>query len=99
MAIVDYKDMKVLGTAPIDAGPDAAGYDPGTGLAFSSNGQAGTLTIVKKVNGKWETVDKVETERGARTMTVNPKTHQVYLLAAEYGPATPAKEGQIGRAS
>ena len=31
MAIVDYKEMKVLGTAPIGAGPDAAGYDPGTG--------------------------------------------------------------------
>src|ERR1041385_4394012 len=65
MAIVDYKDMKVVGTAPIDAGPDAAGYDPATGLAFSSNGQAANLTIVKKVNGKWEAVDKVETERGA----------------------------------
>ena len=94
MAIVDYKDMKLLGTAPIGAGPDAAGYDSGTGLAFSSNGQAGNLTIVKRVNGKWEAVDTVETARGARTMTVDPKTHRVYLLAAEYGPAAPPKEGQ-----
>jgi len=96
MAIVDYKDMKLLGTAPIDAGPDAAGYDPAAGLAFSSNGQAGNLTIVKKVNGKWEAVDTVETARGARTMTVNEKTHQIYLPAAEYGPAPAAKEGQKG---
>jgi DNA-binding beta-propeller fold protein YncE len=94
MAIVDYTDMKLVGTAPIGAGPDAAGYDPGTGLAFSSNGQSGDLTIVKKVSGKWEAVDTVETGRGARTMTVNDKTHQVYLLAAEYGPAPAAKEGQ-----
>src|SRR3954471_10064104 len=92
MSIVDYKDMKLVGTAPIGAGPDAAGYDPGTGLAFSSNGQSGDLTIVKKVGGKWEAVDKVETGRGARTMTVNTKTHQVYLPAAEYGPVPPAKE-------
>ena len=96
MAIVDYKDMKVVGTAPIGAGPDAAGYDPGTGLAFSSNGQSGDLTIVKKVNGKWEAVDKEETARGARTMTVTEKTHQIYLPAAEYGPAPAAKEGQKG---
>jgi DNA-binding beta-propeller fold protein YncE len=94
MAIVDYKDMKVAGTAPIGAGPDAAGYDPGTGLAFSSNGSAGNLTIVKKVNGKWDAVDTVETARGARTMTLDPKTHRIFVSAAEYGPAPAAKEGQ-----
>lgn len=93
MAIVDYQAMKVLGTAPIGAGPDAAGYDPGTGLAFSSNGD-GTLTIVKKTGNKWDTADTVQTERGARTMTVDTKRHRVYLLAAEYGPAPAAKEGQ-----
>ena len=93
MGIVDYNTMKLLGTAPIGAGPDAAGYDPGTGLAFSSNGD-GTLTIVKKSGGKWEAVDNVPTTRGARTMTVDTKRHLVYLLAAEYGPAPAPKEGQ-----
>ena len=42
---------------------------------------------MKQVNGKYETVDTVPTERGARTMTVDPKNHRVYLLAAEFGPA------------
>jgi DNA-binding beta-propeller fold protein YncE len=93
MGIVDYATMKVVGTAPIGAGPDAAGYDPATGLAFSSNGDS-TMTIVKQVNGKWEAVDTVQTARGARTMTVDTKRHHVYLLAAEYGPAPAAKEGQ-----
>ena len=54
----------------------------------------GTITIVKPVNGKYETVDTVTTERGARTMTVDEKMHKIYLLAAEYG-ALPA--GQKGR--
>ena len=85
MAITDIAAMKVVGTAVIGAGPDAAGYDPGTGLVFSSNGD-GTLTIVKKVNGKWESVDTVTTEPRARTMAVDEKTHRVYLLAAEVGP-------------
>jgi DNA-binding beta-propeller fold protein YncE len=93
MGIVDYQTMKLVGTAPIGAGPDAAGYDPGTGLAFSSNGE-GTLTIVKKNGAKWEAVETVQTERGARTMTVDTKRHLVYLLAAEYGPAPAPKEGQ-----
>jgi DNA-binding beta-propeller fold protein YncE len=93
MAITDIPTMKVVGTAVIGNGPDAAGYDPGTGLAFSSNGE-GTLSIVKPVNGKYETVDTVTTERGARTMAVDLKNHKVYLLAAEFGQAPPPKEGQ-----
>ena len=84
MAVTDLKSMKVIATPAIGTGPDAAGYDPGTGLAFSSNGD-GTLTIVKNVGGKWDAVDTVTTVRGARTMTVDEKSHRVYLLAAEYG--------------
>ena len=49
------------------------------------------------MNGKYEAVDTVTTERGARTMTVDEKLHRVYLLAAEYGPAPEAKEGKKGR--
>jgi YVTN family beta-propeller protein len=96
MAVTDIATMKVIATPAIGTGPDAAGFDPGTGLAFSSNGD-GTLTIVKLVNGKYEAADTVTTERGARTMTVDPTLHRVYLLAAEYGPAPEAKEGKKGR--
>ena len=93
MAVTDIPTFKVIATPKIGNGPDAAGFDPGTGLAFSSNGD-GTLSIVKPVNGKYDTVDTVTTERGARTMTVDPKNHKLYLLAAEYGPAPEPKEGQ-----
>jgi YVTN family beta-propeller protein len=86
MVITDIPSLKVVGQAPIGVGPDGAGYDAGLGLAFSSNGGDGTLSIVKQVNGKWDTVDTVQTERGARTMTVDTKNHRVYLLAAEFGP-------------
>jgi DNA-binding beta-propeller fold protein YncE len=85
MTVTDIKSLKVVATPAIGANPDAAGFDPGAGLAFSSNGE-GTLTIVKEVGGKWQAVDSVQTERGARTMAVDPRTHRVYLLAAEYGP-------------
>jgi DNA-binding beta-propeller fold protein YncE len=85
MAVTDMKSLKVVATPAIGNGPDAAAYDAGAGLAFSSNGD-GTLTIVKNSGGKWDTVDTVTTERGARTMTVDPRTHRLYLLAAEYGP-------------
>jgi YVTN family beta-propeller protein len=94
MAVTDMATLKVVATPTIGAGPDGAGFDSGLGLAFSSNGGDGTLSIVKQVNGKYETVDTVPTERGARTMTVDEKNHRVYLLAAEYGPAPEAVPGQ-----
>src|SRR5215469_5327291 len=93
MTVTDIKSLKVVAMPAIGANPDAAGFDPGAGLAFSSNGD-GTLTIVKNSGGKWDAVDTVTTERGARTMTVDPRTHRVYLLAAEYGAPAAAKSGE-----
>jgi DNA-binding beta-propeller fold protein YncE len=86
MAVTDANAMKVIATPPIGQGPDAAGFDAGLGLAFSSNGRDGTLTIVKLVSGKYEAVDTVPSERSARTMAVDQKLHRIYLSAAEYGP-------------
>jgi len=97
MAVTDIPTFKVVATPKIGQGPDAAGFDPGTGLAFSSNGQDGTLSIVKEVNGKYETVDTVTTERTARTMALDLKTHNIFLLAAEAGPPAAAKDGKKGR--
>lgn len=95
MAVTDIATFKVIATPKIGQGPDAAGFDPELGLAFSSNGQDGNLTIVGMVNGKYDAIDTVPTERGARTMAVDTKLHRVYLLAAEYGPppagATPGR--------
>jgi len=94
MAVTDIPSLKVVATPAIGPGADGAGFDSSLGLAFSSNGGDGTLSVVKLVNGKYETVDNVQTERGARTMAVDEKNHRVYLLAAEYGPAPEAQGGQ-----
>jgi YVTN family beta-propeller protein len=94
MAVIDIPTLKVVATPAIGSGVDGAGFDPGLGLAFSSNGGDGTLSIVKEVNGQYQTVDTVTTERGARTMTVDHKNHRVYLLAAAYGPAPEAEPGK-----
>ena len=94
MAVTDIPSFKVVATPPIGAGTDGAGFDVGSGLAFSANGGDATVSIVKAVNGKYQTVDSVATTRGARTMTVDQKLHRVLLLAAEYGPAAEAKPGQ-----
>lgn len=89
MAVVDMRTGKVVATPPVGSGVDAAGFDPGTQLAFTSNGE-GTITVVHEdTPDKYTVVQTVPTQRGARTMAVNPKTHRLYTVTAEFGP-TPA---------
>lgn len=86
MAILDADSGKVVATVPIGQGVDANRFDSGTQLAFSSNGD-GTLTVVHEDSpDKYTVVDNVQTQRGARTMEVDPKTHNVFLVTAEFGP-------------
>jgi DNA-binding beta-propeller fold protein YncE len=87
MAVVNAENGKVLATPATGDGVDANGFDPGTGLAFSSNGE-GTLTVVHEDSpDKFSVVENVKTVRGARTMALDLKTHNVLLPCAEYGPA------------
>jgi DNA-binding beta-propeller fold protein YncE len=87
MAIVDMRTGKVVASPAVGAGVDAAGFDPGTQLAFTSNGE-GTITVVHEdTPDKYTVVETVPTQRGARTMAVNPKTHRLYTVTAEFGPA------------
>jgi YVTN family beta-propeller protein len=90
MTVMDAASGKVVAELPIGAGPDAAAFDPDTNLAFSSNGE-GTLTVVHQDSAdKYSVVEKVPTQRGARTMALDPKTHNIFLAAAQYGPAPAA---------
>jgi len=90
MAVVDAKSGKVITTMPIGDGVDANRFDPGTGLAFSSNGDSETLTVIREdAPDKYTVVENVKTGEGARTMEVDPKTHNVYLVTAKLVPSKP----------
>ncbi|HEV2114648.1 MAG TPA: YncE family protein [Terriglobales bacterium] len=90
MAIVDADGGKVVTTVPIGEGPDAAAYDAARKLAFSSNGHDGTLTVVKQESAdKYMVVQTLTTEKSARTMALDSKTHKIYLAAAKLGPPPP----------
>lgn len=91
MEVVDSTSGKIVATLDTGAGTDAAAFDPGLKYAFASNGE-GTLTAVKQESAdKYSVSGNVETQRGARTMALDPKSHRIYLVTAELGP--PA-EGQ-----
>jgi len=86
-AVVDTEGGKVVTTVPIGEGVDANGFDPGTELGFSSNGE-GTLTVIhEETPDRWSVVENVPTRKGARTMALDEKTHNVFLSTAKFGPA------------
>jgi len=85
MAVVDADQGRLVATVPIGAGPDAAVFDADRQLAFSSNGE-GTLTVIHEGSpAKFEVLQTVATQRSARTMVLDPKTHNIFLAAAEFG--------------
>lgn len=87
MAVVNADNGVVISTLPIGGRVDANAFDPATGFAFSSNGE-GTLTVVHEDSPDSFSVSAdVPTLRGARTMALDPVTHRVFLMAANYGPA------------
>ncbi len=98
MAVIDADNGKIVTTVPIGEGVDANRFDPGTQLAFASTGD-GTLTAVHEDSpDKYTVVDNVQTQRGARTMEVDPKTHNVFTVTAEFGPMpTDVKPGERRR--
>jgi len=90
MVFMDSESGKVVGSVDAGHGIDATSFDPGTQLAFASAGD-GTVTIAHEDSpDKFTVVQKLATARGARTMTLDPATHKIYLAAADYeAPATP----------
>ena len=85
MAVVDTETVKQIGSGTIGDGPDAAGYNPKGQLAFSSNGQDGTLSVVDAGHG-YKTIQQLSTQRGARTMAYDEATDRAYVVTAEFGP-------------
>jgi DNA-binding beta-propeller fold protein YncE len=86
MVMMDSASGKVVSTVPIGDRVDANAFDPGTQFAFSSNGD-GTVTIAHEESpDKLTVVQTLATERGARTMALDPKTHRIYLASAKYEP-------------
>jgi len=86
MAVVDYTNGKVVASIPIGKGIDANRFDPGTGFAFASCGD-GTITVAHEDSpDKYSVVQTIQTQRGARTMALDTKNHNVYTVTAEFGP-------------
>jgi DNA-binding beta-propeller fold protein YncE len=86
MAVVDARNGKILGSAPIGEGPDAAGYDPKLRLAFASCGEGVLNAVSVAAEGAAHAAQALKTQRGARTMALDEESHRIFLVTADFGP-------------
>jgi DNA-binding beta-propeller fold protein YncE len=90
MIILSAADGHIITDLPIGVGSDGATFNPATMEAFSSQGD-GTLTVVKEDSPTSFRVEQtVATPARAKTLTLDTKTGQIFLITAEYGPVPPA---------
>lgn len=93
LAIVDARSGKVVGAVPIGRGNDAVAVDLQRKLVFASNGD-GTLTVVDAA-APFAVRGTVDTMPRARTVTLDPATHDLYLVSAEADTtAAPSSNGR-----
>jgi DNA-binding beta-propeller fold protein YncE len=86
MAIVDADTGKMITMPDIGEGSDAAAFDADQKLAFASAGD-GTITVIREESpDKFSVVETVKTQDRARTMTLDPKTHELFTVTAKVLP-------------
>jgi DNA-binding beta-propeller fold protein YncE len=85
MAVMNADTGQVITTLPIGDHVDATAFDPESRLIFNSNGE-GTITVIREETpDKYSIVETVKTVPKAKTMALDPKTHQLFLSTAEAG--------------
>ncbi|QOY85125.1 YncE family protein [Paludibaculum fermentans] len=93
MVVSDIATGKVIAKLPIGEGSDGVAFDAERGMAFSSNG-SGTLTVVAEAGAGYKVAATLPTERGARTITLDPGSHKLYSPTAQFGPVPAATAQQ-----
>jgi DNA-binding beta-propeller fold protein YncE len=93
--MMDADSGKVLQSYPISAGVDANSFDPATGMLFVAT-REGMLHIYHEDSPeKLSEVEAVKTEYGAKTLQVDPKTHNVFLTTSDFNPPAAPTEKQL----
>ena len=88
--VLDATTGKVVASIANGTRVDALGWDPSRRLIYIPNGAEGNVTVVHQDSAdKYTVVATVPTFAGAKTIAVDPKTHNVYLFQPERGPAPP----------
>lgn len=92
--VTDASTGKVVAEIPNGEGVDALGWDQAQKLMYIPAGRDGNVTVVHEDSpDKYSVVATVATQAGAKTISVDTRTHMAYLFTPEYGPAPAAAAG------
>jgi len=89
LVMMDADNGKVIQSFPISAGVDADVYEPETRKLFVSTREGKVHVYHEDSPDKLSEVETVTTEYGAKTMALDPKTHNLYLTTSDFGPVPP----------
>jgi DNA-binding beta-propeller fold protein YncE len=96
--VLDASTGKIVATIKNGTRVDALGWDAARKLIYIPNGGEGNVTVVHQDSpDKYRVVANVATVAGAKTITVDPVTHNAYLFQPERGPAPPGTPAAGGR--
>jgi DNA-binding beta-propeller fold protein YncE len=85
--VVDASTGKIVASITNGTRVDALGWDPSKKLIYIPNGGEGNVTVVHQDSpDKYTVVATVPTFAGAKTIAVDPTTHNAYLFQPERGP-------------
>jgi DNA-binding beta-propeller fold protein YncE len=88
--VLDATTGKVVASIKNGTRVDALGWDAAKKLIYIPNGGEGNVPVVHQDSpDKYTVVATVPTVAGAKTITVDPVTHNAYLFQPERGPAPP----------
>ncbi len=88
MEMLDTDSGKVVGHAPIGNGVDGCAFDEASQLAFASCGEGVTVIVKENSPNDISVAQTLPTQRGARTIVLDPRTHRIYLPTADFEPPT-----------
>lgn len=94
LVVMDANTGKVINKIAIGDGCDGVVFDQETKNIFTSNGE-GTMSVIHEDNkNKFRLTETINTKKGARTISLDTKTHLLYLPTADFEPVDPKVKGR-----
>ncbi len=95
LMVINADNGTIVDKLSIGDGCDGVAFDADTKNIFTSNGE-GTITVIHEENAnKFMVIETIATKRGARTITLDKKTHLLYLPTAEFETPDPNQKGRL----
>lgn len=89
LTVVDTDNGRLVATLPIGPDPDGAVFDPATQRLFTPS-RMGTLSVLHEAApDRYETLQTLDTEPGARTIALDPKTGRLFLPTGRFAAPPP----------